>query len=454
MNPRAFLLSLIALSLPAVTQPLEPVRALRQVFQSEKAQIPQLIANTGWQPLYTQTVEVRAGDLLRLVGGAQLTLDSAPQIGQQMRLTVNGQAVGSQLAEINTQPGAHHLPMSVIGLYQAPEDGTVSVALEGSAFHSDGNFPLTVDHQGELATGALLIEAYRSYPGLQAAWNDGALLLNDVHHPMTSNETIWGLAPYVQQALAALTLPVNAGDILRPSAQAVAFPSFGLEQFTGVLTAQEKAISPYGGQNAISPENPMAPMWIEGCGTVDQDGHVLLEHRIYGAFGHGLTLVPETARFEVAHFASYGRTLKDFSQSAITADDFLADGGSVELWSQEVALAESDLLRVTASLQVGPPSRPVPVDCRLILEIEGPGGTEQSMSGKSLSGVKSMVPLSSFVTARATQAGDYRVSVKLNGISPAGAIPINLDAARGQIQLLHFALPTGEEAIFPPPESP
>lgn len=454
MNLRALLLTLMALSLPSVAQPPEPIRALRQVFQSEKAQLPQLIANTGWQPLYTQTVDVKAGDLLRLVGGAQLTLDAAPEIGQQMRLTVNGQAVGGQPAEINTQPGAHHLPMSVTGLYQASEDGTVTVALEGSAFHSDGNFPLTVDHQAELATGALLIEAYRNYSDLQAVWDDRALLLNDVYHPRTNNETIWGLVPYVQQALAALTLPVNAGDVLRPSAQAVAFPSFGLEQFTGVLTAQDKAISPYGGQNAIAPENPMAPMWIEGYRAVDQDGHLILEHRIYGAFGHGFTLVPDTARFEVAHFASYGRTLKDFSQFAIAAADFLADGGSVELWSREVALAEGDLLRATASLQLGPPSQPVPVDCRLILEIEGPTETEQSMSGKSLSGVKSMAPLSSFVTASATTAGVYRVSIKLNGISPAGPVPVSLDAAHSQVQLLHFALPTGEEAPFPLPESP
>ncbi len=454
MNLRAFLLTLMALSLPAVAQSPEPVRALRQVFQSEKAQTSQLIANTGWQPLYTQTVEVKAGDVLRLVGGAQLTLDAVPQIGQQMRLTVNGQAVGSQPAEINTQPGAHHLPMTVSGLYHAPEDGTVSVALEGSAFHSDGNFPLTVDHQGELATGTLLIEAYRSYPDLQAAWEDGALLLNDIHRPAVKDESIWGLTPYVQQALAALTLPVNTGDILRASAQAVAFPSLGLEQFTGVLTAQDKAISPYGGQNAIAPENPLAPMWIEGYKTVDQDGHELLEHRLYGAFGHGLTLVPDTARFEVAHFASYGRTLKDFSQSAVTATDFLADGGSVELWSREVALAEGDLLKATASLQLGPPSQPVPIDCRLILEIDGPSGTEQSMSGKSLSGVKSMVPLASFVTARATTAGVYRVSVKLNGIGPAGAIPINLDASHSQVQLLHFAMPIGEVATPPAPESP
>ncbi len=451
MKLSPLLLALFAAAGPALAQLPESssVRALRQVYQSEKTQVQQLVANTGWQPLYTQKIEVKKGDLLRLVGGAQLTLDSTSVIGQQMRLTVNGQQVGGQPAEINTQPGAHHLPLMVTALYQASEDGEVVVALEGSAFHSDGNFPLVVDHQGELATGALLVEAYRTYTDLQAAWDDHALLLNDVHHPSSQQAPLWGVAPFVQQALATQKLPVNSGDILRPSAQAVAYPTAGLEQFTGVLTSGDRAVSFYGGQNAIDPENPMAPMWLEGFQKADSDGHLLLEHRLYGAFGRGFSLVPDTARFEVAHFASYGRALQDFSQTSISAGDFLANGSSVELWSREVDLKEGDLLKATASFQLGPPGIPVPVDCRLILEIEGPGKTEQSMSGKSLSGVKSMVGLSSFVTAQAATDGTYRVSAKLNGISPAGPTVVRLDANHSQVQRLHFSMPGSVESSSP-----
>lgn len=453
---RTMLLTLIALSLPTLAQPDESVRALRHVLQGEKTSLTQLEANTGWQPLYVRTVEVKQGDLLRLVGVAQLTLDAVPMIGQQMRLTVNGHVVGGQFAEINTQPGTHHLPMTLTALYPAPLDGKVVVALEGSAFHSDGNFPLVIDHQGELATGSLFVEVYRSYPDLESAWNDQALLLNDVHRPAIQAGLIWGQAPYLQQAVSSLKLPVNSGDVLRPSAQAVASPSFGLEQFTGVLSSQEQPISAYGGQNVISPENPMAPMWLEGYSKVKEDGHLLLEHRLYGAFGNGLTLVPETARFEIAHYASYGRALQEFYQSPLAAEQFVANGSSFEVWHREVSLKPDDLLRVTASLQLGPQAQPVPVDMRLIVEVFDPTGVllEQSMSGKSLSPVKTMVPLASFLTARADVEGPYRVSVKLNGISPAGPLPVLLSGSQSQVQLLHFALPAGGENSAPSDESP
>ncbi len=445
-------MSLLALGLPVLGQPAEtePVRALKQVVQTSQVQNSQLVANSGWHPIYVQTVEVKAGDLLRLVGGTQLTVDGVTELGQQLRLTVDGQVVGSLVAEVNTQPGSHHLPMTVTGLYKALESGTVTVILEGSAFHSNGNYPLTVDQQGETKTGSLLVESYRSYPDLKTAWEDQALLLNDVHHPSASNETIWGLVPYIQKALSSLTLPVNSGDILRLSAQAVAFPSFGLEQFTGVLTAEDKPVSPYGGQNAIYPENPMAPMLLEGYTKSEADGNLLVEHRLYGAFGHGLTLVPETSRFEVAHFATYGRSLRDVSQDQISTSEFVADGGTVEIWSREITLDEGDLLRAIASFQLVNPSTPAQVDCRLILEIEGPDGTEQSMSGKSLYGVKSMVPILSFATVRASRAGTYRISAKLNGISPASPVTVKLDAPRSQVQLLHFGLPKGQPQATAP----
>ncbi len=450
------LICTLALTLPALSQPAEtePVRALKQVVQTSQVQVSQLVANSGWHPIYVQTLDVEAGDLLRLVGGTQLTVDGVTELGQQMRLTIDGQVIGSQVAEVNTQPGSHHLPMTVTGFYKVKDSGTVTAVLEGSAFHSDGNYPLTVDQQGEIKTGVLLIETFRSYPDLQTAWDNQALLLNDVHRPAISSETIWGLAPYVQKALSSLSLPVNSGDILRLSAQAVAMPSFGLEQFTGVLTAQDKPVSPYGGQNAIYPENPMAPMLLEGYTQTEADGKVLLEHRLYGAFGHGLTLIPETPRFEIAHFATYGRSLSEVSQGSIEVDEFLADGGAVEVWSREVKLAEGDLLRALASFQLGPPSTAAQVDCRLILEVEGPDGVEQSMSAKSLSGVKSMAPIMSFATVRAETPGTYRIKAKLNGISAVGPVTVKLDAPRSQVQLMSFTMPSGVHEAKVPDESP
>jgi hypothetical protein len=401
-----------------------------------------LATNAGWQPIYTLQVQVRQGDLLRLIGQTQLTIDGAPQIGQQVRLTANGKPVGTQAIEINTQPGSHHLPMLAYGLFQADADGPLGLTLEASSFHSDGDFPVTVDQQDNLAYGSLLAEQYRDYPDLASAWADGALLLTDIHQPLALNQEVWALQPYVQEPLSSLVIPATEGDVLRPSAQAVAVGSFGLEQFTGVLTADGRAISPYGGQN-VNPENPQAPQLIEGYDKVSQNGRQFLEHRIYGAFSHGLTILPDSPKFEIAHFGSYGRQLAGFGQNPIQVAALVANSEPVVVFTQEFDLQPGDLLRLTGNIQFSQPDSPQPVtvDCGLQMQVDGPSGAFSSFTRKSLTPSKSVLPLVDFLTVRATAPGLHRLSVKASGRSDAGPIPLRLDGQHSQLQHLHFNLP-------------
>jgi hypothetical protein len=416
------------------------VRALRRVWSTSELRSTVLPSNAGWQPIYSQQVDVTAGDLLRLVGQIQMTVDSTPRIGQQLRLTVNGEAVGSQAIEINTQPGSHHLPMFVSALYLAEQDGQVQVDLEGSSFHSDGDFPVTVDHADNLFYGSLMVDQYRSYPDLATAWADRAVLLNDVYQPAPLVKAVWGLAPYVQEPLASVLIPANQGDILRPSGEAVGMGTLGLEQFTGVLTVDGRAVSPYGGQDVLA-ENPTAPMLVEGVDQVAQDGQQFLEYRLYGAFGHGLTLLPQSPRFEVAHYASYGRQLMRFGQEQIGRDNFLADGQPVELFSQEIDLARGDLLRLTGNLQFGQLDQPADVRCRMEIVVEGPGGPYSCVTQKSLTPTKTVLSLGAFLTVRAPQDGRYRMLLRGSGQSESGSPLLRLDAGHSQLQYLQFGLP-------------
>jgi hypothetical protein len=427
---------------PAVEEPaMRPVRALRPIFTAAQPRATVLASNAGWQPIYTQQLEAKEGDLLRVIGQTQLTLDSAPEVGQQLRLTVNGEAVGTQAIEINTA-GGHHLPMLVYGLVLVTSDGPQTVSLEGSSFHSDGDFPVTVDQQENLSYGNLLVEQYRSYPDLMAAWADGALLLTDLHQAPPLSQSVWGQQPYVQEPLASLLMTANQGDLLRVSAQAVGVGSFGLEQFSGVLTADGRAISPYGGQN-VDVAIPQAPMLIEGVERVVQDGRQFLEHRVYGAFGHGLTILPESARFEVAHFGSYGRGLQRFGQEQVALDE-IPSGPPVEVYSMEIELEEGDLLRLTGSLQFGQPQSPYSgvVDCRLQLLVEGPSGSKNSsLTQKSLTATRSVLPLTGFLTVRAQIPGVYRIALLASGSSEQGPVALRLDASQSQLQYMQFGQP-------------
>lgn len=418
----------------------EPVRALRQVAVAAQPRSTVLATNAGWQPIYTQQIEAKAGDVLRLIGQTQLTIDSAPEVGQQLRLTVDGEPVGTQAIEINSASGGHHLPMLVFGLALATADGPVTVSLEGSSFHSDGDFPVTVDQQENLSYGNLLVEQYRSYPDLASAWAEGALLLTELYQPPPLEQAVWGQQPYVQEPLASSLFSADEGDLLRVSAQAVALGGNGLEQFTGVLTADGRAISPYGGQN-VDLDSPQAPMLIEGLERVATAGRQFLEHRIYGAFGRGLTILPESARFEIARFGSYGRVLKRFGQEQVQRTEFAA-GEPVEVYAMEIELEPGDLLRLTGGLQFGQPlsSEAGVVDCRLQIRVEGPSGSQTSLTQKSLTPVKSVLPLTGFMTARAEVAGLHRVSL---WASAGSAIPaqLRLDASQSQLQYLHYGMP-------------
>ncbi len=414
-------------------------RALYRVWESSDLLTTILPSNSGWHPLYTQMVEVQAGDLLMVGAQSQLTIDETDLVGQQFRVTVNGQKVGYSSIEINDREGSHHLPMEARGLYLARASGRLKVTAEASTFHSDGNFPVAVDYQENLRYGNLIVEQFRTYETHSEIQRDEALLLSQVLRDHGSAPEVVAVAPYIQQALAELRLTGQPGDVLRTVASTVGVARFGLEMLAGVTSWNDRPISPYGGLN-VAASNLFAPLSFDGYKTFNETEEGLLEFRIYGAFGNGLVLYPETTFLEALHYARDGQWLLGFGQHSVEQDSFGGNIGPVRVLTRQLYLDQGDTLLVRSHLQFGKPdwTSPTTVSCRALLRIEGGGSSEVRLSQKNVTPERTVAPLPASLTFTAPRADWYTLSLEAEGSTDSGPVSMRLDQSSSQLLFLQF----------------
>jgi hypothetical protein len=82
------------------------------------------------------------------------------------------------------------------------------------------------------------------------------------------------------------------------------------------------------------------------------------------------------------------------------------------------------------------------VDCRLQLLVEGPSGSKNSsLTQKSLTATRSVLPLTGFLTVRAQIPGVYRIALLASGSSEQGPVALRLDASQSQLQYMQFGQP-------------
>lgn len=434
---RSLCLLLLLLCGPATAQ----VRGLVKWHETRAVQCTVVTANNGWHTLYSQKFEARAGDVLQITAQAQLTLDSQSLIGQQMRLTVNGRQVGTQPIEFNDQPGSHHLPMTTTALVVVGRDETVEVKAQASAFHTEGNFPVVVDYAENMDYGALTTQQFRDFPDLTSARESGALFLSEfwVSAPPTQDRV--GVTPYQQEAIGEIRLTqLEPGELLWLSGQTVGVARWGLEMLAGVITYQEKAASPYGGQN-VAEQNLFAPLQLQGVRQIREALELArLEWRVYGGFTHGLALYPGATRFEALRFSPMGQLLHSYGQRGISSSRLPSNAGFQELVSRDLELEAGDVVRLYGLAQFGRPEHPQPVtlECRARVQVTGPVNGVATFSQKNITPTKGAVPVSSFLTFRADEPGTYRISLAASGYTDIGAVPMVLDAQHSQLQYLHF----------------
>lgn len=431
------LLALLLLCSPALAQ----IRGLYKCHESRAIQSTVVTANTGWHTLYSQKFPARAGDVLQITAQAQLTLDSQSLIGQQMRITVNGRPVGTQPIEFNDQPGSHHLPMTTTALLVVGRDEVVEIKAQASAFHTEGNFPLVVDYAQNMDYGALTTQQFRDFPSLASANQAGCLFLSEFRVASAPTQDRVGVTPYQQEAIGELRLTrLEPGELLWLCGQTVGAARWGLEMLAGVVTYQEKAVSPYGGQN-VAEQNLFAPLQLQGVKRIEEPSELgKLEWRVYGGFTRGLALYPGATRFEALRFSPQGMLLHSFGQRGISASRLPSNAGFQELVGRDLELEAGDVVRLYGLAQFGPPehSQPVTMECRARVQVTGPTNGLATFSQKNITPTKGSVPVSSFLTFQAEESGIYRISLSASGFTDIGAVPMVLDAEHSQFQYLHF----------------
>ncbi|MGE0488924.1 MAG: hypothetical protein AB7S38_06885 [Vulcanimicrobiota bacterium] len=432
----AWFLTLFML-LPSAVQ-AQPVRALKTIHQTQQLRASVLPANSGWQRVYLMSVEARQGDLLVIDSQVQFTIDSAEQVGQQFRLTVNGKPVGTRVIQVNEQPGSHHLPMRAMGLFKVPKDGTYEVSSEGSAFHSGGDFPVTIDHADNLSYGNLLVEHYHLYTSRDDARN--AYWLQRYLQGPPPLERVYGQTPYQQEAISTLGARAGPDELWRVSGQALGVARNGMEMLAGVLTNQAAAISPYGGENVLE-GNLFAPLQFEAV-VEPQAGPQNLEFRVYGGFGHGFALYPGSNYFDLLVFGQQPSYALSSWATAVAIDcpAIASNQPLQELVGRDLFLAAGELVRLRGNVQFARPETDgaVTAECQMRLAIsDGQSGVERHFQ-KNLTPRKVVLPLSGTLSFQAPRAGTYRLSLKASGFCPEGAVRLRLDAEQTQLQLLHY----------------
>ncbi len=204
----------------------------------------------------------------------------------------------------------------------------------------------------------------------------------------------------------------------------------------GVLSCDERAVSPYGGQN-VAAENLFAPLRMEGLHVADKET-AKLEFRVYGGFGHGLALYPQATLFECLRFSQEGQALLEAGNCDPTIPYFASNDGFKEVAGRDLFLEAGDTLRLAGTVQFSGSVTPTRVECRSRLMIQGPDEERSTFSQKNLEPHKPSLALGGSLTHRVEKSGRYHISLQAGGSSSDGSVSVLTEPQLSQLHFLHY----------------
>lgn len=249
----------------------------------------QAFANDGFYSLYENTVQVRAGDILRVRAQTEMSNDNDPStkvvLRQHAMLMANGVQIGN-VAHQNTTLLQHHVPLFTEGTYHASSDGSVVVQAMVAVSGVSG-FGL----KAEEGIGTLIIEHY----GTRSNENLYGLRQFSTNSPSLLNSFVGIESPYTYQASVTARLNSIASDsLVLAQAQWAAYwiqgaNSLGQDMHGQFLERSSVRISPFATENVTQNAfyTPLLSFGVDRSPLVNSD--YTLKH--YGVNGKGIGLV-------------------------------------------------------------------------------------------------------------------------------------------------------------------
>jgi hypothetical protein len=371
----------IASSAGDLLAPSGAVTALIEVPEDLNPLVSQITANSGFITVFSASITVAAGDVLRIRGQVEVTNTGTVPIAGVIRTVVNGTAVGTTSAE-NVLPccGTHHMPLWTDAAYVAPSAGTVTVAIQYEAQRSDSSPVLVVEGS---QYSHLVTEHYRTYASTSAADSAGAYVLAGVTPARTASILSFGVPAYTDVSAYQVSVPVIPGDRVRLLGQATTGYTTSVDMQAQGIWHGATLLSPSSTENMIW-ELQTTPLFTDAVHPVTAAETASYQVKLHSADGIGGSVVASGGHLYAMRFTPITSALHgSFFQFAGSSDvegalvsSILVNSGWRKVGAASVTLAAGEAYRLTSYVQLEYPSAVTSgISCEARLRLLDASGT-------------------------------------------------------------------------------
>lgn len=421
-------------------EPSAPVTALLEIVEDTELLAPSFLANSGFHDLYVRMLEVLPGDVLRIRGQGEMTINNfTPAVAGQIQLVAAGAVVGTTSRQNAIESQNHHMPLWADAIVVADAAGSLPVSVQWAASRIDNSPKVDIED----GYGHLVVEHYRTFPSLAEAEAAGALLLADTFTTNAELVSSYGPAPQTPAEVYRVSVDVAAGDRIHLLAQVTTTYTSANEMQGQRISADGQRISPWSTSNHVAPM-PNLPLWSDAVDAPAADATRLYTAAVHGVAGVGGGVLEghgylHGLRFSAAPAGALsllaGVTDALPQEVTVTAND-----PAVELLSRPLTLAEGDRVRLTGYVQLSQPGNFTEgISCRSALELHDDATKKivaSSAATKYVTVSLGSLPLRDEVVAPAAAAGPYNARLFLR-CERQGASP-KLKVSKAWLLLDHF----------------
>src|SRR5262249_53332492 len=142
----------------------------------------------------------------------------------------------------------------------------------------------------------------RTYPSLEEARADGALLVGGVSTTTATLANTFGPAPYQKAVVFSATIPENAGDIVRLFGQVTTEDTTAVEMQGQAIWNASTQLSPWSTSDQSQPM-PTLPLWTDAIDRADAGNVASYLVTVHGVASTGGAIDPGLGYLQAIRFA-------------------------------------------------------------------------------------------------------------------------------------------------------